>query len=274
MRKILWALAVVCLAAAVPAQAAGPHARLELVPEGAAASPGAFRVAVRLSIDPGWHLYWKNPGDSGQAPSFGWELPAGVRFTGLDWPYPERLDDASGAAYGYRDEAVFIAHFESSNAARDAVLTVHAKWLACEKTCVPEEGTAQAALSASSGSAALFAAAEKRIPYSNPHWLFSPILDGRTIYLAVLPPEDARVPQGLRFFPEDPRILDPHAPQAVTGTPQASELSLPLSGNAPPPARLKGVLVADSAWEKWDARQALEIDAPVAVKPKENEHAV
>ena len=40
----------------------------ELVPMSAWAAPGSTTVvAVRQAIEPGWHTYWRNPGDSGGA---------------------------------------------------------------------------------------------------------------------------------------------------------------------------------------------------------------
>ncbi|HTL71417.1 MAG TPA: protein-disulfide reductase DsbD domain-containing protein [Candidatus Eisenbacteria bacterium] len=263
------------LGAALVSQAAAaetaPHARLELIPERKQLAAGEFRVAVRFQIEKGWHLYWKNPGDSGLAPSFEWDLPRGVRLREILWPYPEKIEDASGTTYGYRDEAVLIALFEAAPKLSEAAITVKAKWIACEKTCVPEKGTARAVLSVKAPAAppeALFLEAEKRIPYRNPYWLLSALIDDRTLSLVLYSPEGAAVPPGLRFFPEDPELLDPGAAQTVTGSKGSVELAVPLSAAAKIPQRLKGAVVADAAWNEWDARRALEIDTPLRLNPK------
>ena len=52
----------------------------ELVPMSQWAAPGSTAiVAVRQDIEPGWHTYWRNPGDSGGATTLTWTVPAGIR---------------------------------------------------------------------------------------------------------------------------------------------------------------------------------------------------
>ena len=50
-----------------------------------------FELAVRMKTDPGWHVYWKNPGDSGLPVSVRWDLPEGFKAGDVHWPVPERL---------------------------------------------------------------------------------------------------------------------------------------------------------------------------------------
>lgn len=59
----------------------------ELVPMSAWAAPGSTAiVAVRQQIEPGWHTYWRNPGDSGGPTTLDWTLPAGVQAGEIVWP--------------------------------------------------------------------------------------------------------------------------------------------------------------------------------------------
>ena len=63
----------------------------ELVPMSAWAAPGSTAVvAIKQTIKPGWHTYWRNPGDSGGATTLSWSLPAGVEAGDIVWPVPER----------------------------------------------------------------------------------------------------------------------------------------------------------------------------------------
>ena len=49
-------------------------------------------VSVVLDPAPGWHLYWRFPGDAGKAPVTTFHLPSGVTVEGpLVWPAPERF---------------------------------------------------------------------------------------------------------------------------------------------------------------------------------------
>ena len=47
-------------------------------------------IGLRFALQPGWHIYWKNPGDSGAAPKFTFSADGG-RVGELQWPYPARL---------------------------------------------------------------------------------------------------------------------------------------------------------------------------------------
>jgi len=68
--------------------------QVRLVAERAAVTAGApFTLAVELRTRPGWHTYWMNPGDSGLAPALRWQLPDGVRLTGVAFPVPERIEE-------------------------------------------------------------------------------------------------------------------------------------------------------------------------------------
>jgi len=54
------------------------HVTAELVAEQDALVPGTTAtVALRLAIEPGWHTYWRNPGESGLPTTLGWRLPQG-----------------------------------------------------------------------------------------------------------------------------------------------------------------------------------------------------
>src|SRR4051812_25492822 len=55
-----------------------------------------FDVGVLFKIKPGWHVYWKNPGDSGIATSVDFKLPDGFTVGELQFPVPERIDAPGG----------------------------------------------------------------------------------------------------------------------------------------------------------------------------------
>lgn len=59
------------------AEKAARHVQAALVVEDLRARAGGTSwVGVRLTMAPGWHTYWKNPGDSGMATRIRWALPA------------------------------------------------------------------------------------------------------------------------------------------------------------------------------------------------------
>src|SRR5215471_9496414 len=68
------------------------HSQVELMARPAAVTPGAeLQLGVHFVLEKGWHIYWINPGDSGQPPAFQWQLPAGFTAGEVRWPHPERM---------------------------------------------------------------------------------------------------------------------------------------------------------------------------------------
>ncbi|HZV83746.1 MAG TPA: protein-disulfide reductase DsbD domain-containing protein, partial [Brevundimonas sp.] len=163
---VLW-LAPGLPAAAVPtAVGGGPGpsrtARIEaeLVPMSAWAAPGSTAVvAVRQAIQPGWHTYWRNPGDSGGATELTWTAPAGVKPGEIIWPLPERQRLSGLMNYGYSGEVWLPVPLEIPADARPGTtlrLTVRALFLVCSaEMCVPDELTLSLDLPVREGAAPL-----------------------------------------------------------------------------------------------------------------------
>src|SRR5690349_21823872 len=85
------------------AEAAHTQARLVLAAE--TARPGETVMAgMHLHMDPLWHTYWKNPGQSGGATTIEWQLPTGVTAGGIQWPVPEKLTEEGLTTYIYKDD--------------------------------------------------------------------------------------------------------------------------------------------------------------------------
>src|SRR5687768_17538351 len=101
---------VAALMLALPARAAPVdtgHLEAELVAAAAGIGPGqTIHVALRQKIDKGWHTYWINAGDSGEATKIKWTLPAGWTAADFVWPAPRRLPVGPLVNYGYEGEVL------------------------------------------------------------------------------------------------------------------------------------------------------------------------
>jgi hypothetical protein len=75
---------------------------VELIAEHTAAVPGKpLWIGLSMKHDPGWHTYWKNPGDAGLPTTLSFTLPGGYRAGAIEWPYPQRIQVKQLASYGY-----------------------------------------------------------------------------------------------------------------------------------------------------------------------------
>jgi thiol:disulfide interchange protein DsbD len=120
------------------------HVRAELVahaPEGVA--PGrTVRLGLQLAHQPHWHTYWRNPGDSGLATTFAWQLPPGVHPGEVEWPTPKRLPIGPLVNYGYEGTVLLPVALAVPRDFRGDTLAVklRADWLVCKEICIPESG--------------------------------------------------------------------------------------------------------------------------------------
>jgi thiol:disulfide interchange protein DsbD len=133
------------------------HTEAELILP-ASAKPGAtVLVGVQLKMEPGWHTYWKNPGDAGQATEIKWQLPPGVTAGEIEWPLPEKLPPADVTTYGYENEVVLLVPLTLEKNLPGGTLNLAAKvsWLECNESCIPASADIQGGLNigAASGNA-------------------------------------------------------------------------------------------------------------------------
>ncbi|MGN3974102.1 protein-disulfide reductase DsbD family protein [Tsuneonella sp. SYSU-LHT278] len=142
-------LAAICvlLCALVPglafAQDRPTHIAAELVAEGPAIPGKPLTLAIRFDPEPGWHGYWKNPGDAGYGMELDWDLPAGWTAGEPQYPVPTKLVIGGLMNHVYKGPyavLVDVAVAPASEARASAPVAVDAQWLACtDEICVPEQ---------------------------------------------------------------------------------------------------------------------------------------
>jgi DsbC/DsbD-like thiol-disulfide interchange protein len=264
------ALAVSLLLCSLGAQAAGtpiPHGTLELVAENQWTTAGHdFNLGLHFQLQKGWHIYWINPGDSGEPPRVKWQLPAGLTAGAIEWPTPRRLGTPTIVDFGYEDEVTLIVplHADVKLASQGPEqLGAEVRVLVCREICIP--GKAQLSITLPVKSQApvpdtrtsdLFAAARKSLPQPAPrNWRFS-VGDAKDS-LVLSADVGHQITQAV-FFPLAESQIDNAAPQKLDSTAAGFRLTLRKSAQLLKPIeRLKGVLVLS-------ADRAYLIDAPLS----------
>ena len=99
-----------------------------------------FWVVFKITMKPGWHTYWKNPGDSGMETILTWDLPEGFSASPIQWLPPETIKLGPVVSFGYSNESFHLVQItppkDLSQETYD--ISVKADWLVCEETCIPE----------------------------------------------------------------------------------------------------------------------------------------
>jgi DsbC/DsbD-like thiol-disulfide interchange protein len=264
------AIGIALLLCATGTRAAGApiqHGALELIAESQWIAPGhPFYLGLHFQLEKGWHIYWVNPGDSGEPPGVTWQLPAGFTPGPTEWPTPRRLSHSTIADFGYEDAVMLIVpmHAPTNLAVREpARLGAEVKVLICREICVPGKVQLTLTLPVKSGppladpqTRGLFAAARKSLPRPAPaNWKLSVNEAKDSFDLTVI--LGRQITQAT-FFPLAESQIQNAAPQTLVPLAAGFRLTLRKSDQfLKPVERLKGVLVLT-------AGHAYLIDAPVA----------
>jgi hypothetical protein len=113
-----------------------PEVRMTVVPSAASVAPGGtVALAVHFVIEPGWHVYWSNPGASGLATEVSVVSPEGWTVGPTQYPVPQSFGDIETRTYGWEGSIALVVDAVASEAG--GAFEVSASWLACRDTCIP-----------------------------------------------------------------------------------------------------------------------------------------
>ena len=170
-----------CLVVSQPAgaQALGgaPRAPVKLVSSVTAVAPGgSFDLALAYDLANEWHIYWKNPGDSGAPPIAKWDLPPGFAVGELRFPTPRRYESGPAdfrlVTYVLDGKPALLVRItapEDLEVGSQVTLAASVTTLVCKDACLVETQQVSVKLSVVADAVKpanekLFQAAQKEIP--------------------------------------------------------------------------------------------------------------
>ncbi len=117
------------------------HARISLIKDHSDFVPGtSINIGLKVSMDKGWHTYWRNPGDSGGPIEIDWNLPKGFIVSDIKWPLPEKIEYPPLMTYGYEDFVIYPMVLSIPPDYSDDYFEMSADILICADVCIPESG--------------------------------------------------------------------------------------------------------------------------------------
>ena len=140
----------------------GFHSRVRLVSGGT--DQGRRLAGVEIKLDPGFKTYWRNPGESGLPPRFDWAASRNVAAVELEWPAPERLEDAGGVSHGYHDRVLIPVRITAKDPARPVTLALAVDYGVCKEICIPAHADLSLPLSDATTHRPLIEAALHTVP--------------------------------------------------------------------------------------------------------------
>ncbi|MEM7008210.1 MAG: protein-disulfide reductase DsbD domain-containing protein [Thermodesulfobacteriota bacterium] len=128
------------------AQVFPPSVEAKLVSNADLVEPGdTFNLGVVFAIEPGWHIYWKNPGASGLATQVDFSVPQGFAIGNLNWPIPSSIKNPQGGIdYGYEQSLLLWSNIKVPDGAKikdSHRISVNVSWVSCKDICVPGSKT-------------------------------------------------------------------------------------------------------------------------------------
>ncbi|MBX2818114.1 MAG: thiol:disulfide interchange protein, partial [Rhodothermaceae bacterium] len=270
-----------------------PYSEAVLISEFDHVVPGSpFTLALKMQMDPGWHSYWQNPGDSGEPTEIEWELPATFSTSPIQWPYPHRIDLGPLRSYGYSDEVVLLTEISPPpdlEPGTELHIQAMAYWLICEEICLPAEEAVSITLPVRSENPSAtehrkaFDTARAQLPKTLENWTFEASSYAGSYVLQVTPPAGEDIDfNGAYFFTSGYEVIDHPAAQPITQEGNTYLIALQQSEYATGAVEhLEGVLVATegSSWNEHEYVPALSINVPVnagqyATSPQESSTSV
>lgn len=140
--------------------------QMEVFADRQAIRPGErFTLGVRMKIEPEWHIYWENPGDSGLSTRVEVRAPAGFQVSRPRYPAPQRFEQSGDiVTFVHHGEAVLLVDVVAPDTLAPSAPTrfeVEGRWLACIEVCVPGSQTTELVLPAAARGSAVQNANEK-----------------------------------------------------------------------------------------------------------------
>lgn len=215
-----------------------PRCDLSLIVREPHVQPGAtFQVALKFKIEPGWHIYWQNAGDTGVPTNVDWKLPAGFKLEKTEWSRPHRFEASDIVSYGYEGQGFIVATIKApaSSDSSAAKITAAADWLICRESCVMGKGTKSLSIPVRKTKAAgpanprLWADVMGEMPSANRLPLSASVKkDAYEIFIGQ-PKFSFLTPTSAYFFAKASDVADHGKPQTIRQTGEGTVLRIPRS---------------------------------------------
>jgi len=232
-------------------------------------APGKeFTVGIEFTMKPHWHIYWRNPGDSGLPPEIKWQLPEGFKVGEFMWPIPKRIEMAGLTTYGYEDRVILLAKVTPPadlKPGQKQQLAAKLTWLVCKDICLSGNGDVALELPVAKGeakpnpeSAELFTVTWQNLPSTQSDWTVKAqygFKDNINLWLKPKPGANPPTPREVYFYANQGGVIVPNAKQQWQKQDDGGYRLIlkkdPATDNID---LLSGVLVSDTSWVEGQQR--------------------
>ncbi len=238
------------------------------VPESEVLQPGEpFRLGLRLAHAPGWHTYWKNPGDFGLATTVDWTLPDGMTADPIDYAVPHWIESQGLVTFGYEGATMHLITLhppETLEPGSTVRIGGEISWLECKDECIPGGGELFIDIPVAHEAGKVNPQLEiehERAPALG--WDAVSRVEGNDLVIELRATgNDLQRPEPEHFFPESEGLVDLAVPMELSTTEEGYQLRMRLSpARVSTPDQIDGILVAKSSFVQGEEVRATRISA-------------
>ncbi len=222
-------------------------------------------TALRMTLSPGWHTYWINPGEAGMPLSANFELPDGWSAEPPQFPLPMRFNTGEMHDFGYEGTVWFpIILHPPVDADGDVKITGAFSWLVCDDSaCIPGNATLQLSLTSSANAPTPFAEditrAMHRIPIEAPEGWKLDVSESKDSLKLRLKLPSAISMDNLDVFPHTPNLAHPAATYDWQPMEGGGKVEVAKSPFAPEAIESFDLVIAHPAlerpiWVEWSSK--------------------
>ncbi len=224
---------------------------VSLISESKTIVPGQpLTLGLHIKHQPGFHTYWKSPGQVGVPTSIDWTVPEGFEVSEISWPSPEITYMADYQSHGYKRDVTLLVTLTPPTKISEKAVTISAKtnWMCCAQSCHPDgwEFFLNLPISAATQpiqqSAKLIEKARTEVPTAAKNWQATLLSSSDESPIRILLSGTSTETPSY-FFSEDGQISSKHKQEFVRKGPGFWELTIERAEYSPKQKKsLPGVL--------------------------------
>ncbi|MCU0342522.1 MAG: hypothetical protein MUF28_01725 [Ignavibacterium sp.] len=230
-------------------------------------------MGVLINLQKDWHIYWRNPGDSGLPTDIELILPQGITASEIKFPFPETFTSDEIVNYGYENQVLFLFDLNVPQNYSLKKLDISAKITAllCKEMCKAFDTTVTITLDISKDNLAeesiskLFESTGEMIPAENQNLNIIAESKSDLVYLRIFVNQNENQNiKDIRFYPYNEGVFRNLVKQNILKKEKYFEMVLePDQFRIKEPTSVDGIIIIEEEIEGNQSSKAYEITVPI-----------
>jgi thiol:disulfide interchange protein DsbD len=230
-------------------------------------------LGVLINLQKDWHIYWRNPGDSGLPTDVELILPEGITASEIKFPFPETFTSDEIVNYGYENQVLFLFDLNVPQNYSLKELNISAKItsLLCKEMCKAFDTTVTITLDISKENIAeekiskLFESTKKMIPAENQNLNIIAESKSDLVYVRIFVNQNENQNiKDIRFYPYNEGVFRNLVKQNILKKEKYFEIVLePDQFRIKEPTSVDGIIIIEEEIEENQSNKAYEMTVPI-----------